>query len=153
MVESRWAITKVRPCYQVAEAILESWLPFGESEVASSRIRNRRSADDMAARNREPLALAPGELDRRARQRWCCNPRKAFGELIDAGNGNRRRETAPRSQRAGEDDVFADGAVEEKGFLQHHASWLRKLLSRTVERIYHRPPAPGPFGGWKARPS
>ena len=122
MVESRCAITNVvRPCMRYESPC---WIISSDSEsrleVASSRIRMRGSA--RMARAIEILCRCPPEsLTPRSPTMVSYFSGKAFGELVHAGDAAGAHDFFFAGVRPGKCHIFANRAVEQERFLQHHA--------------------------------
>ena len=69
----------------------------------------------------DALALAAGELDAALADDGVVLLFEVLGELVDAGDAAGFEDLLFGGVGAGEGDVFADGAVEQEGVLQHHA--------------------------------
>ena len=121
--------------HQVRKAFLNEGFGFGV-EAGGGFVENQdaRVGQDGAG-DGDALRLAAGELDAAFADDGVVLLFEAFGEFVDAGDAAGVENFVFGGVGAGEGDVFADGAVEEKGFLQDDAE-LGAVAesSRTVER-------------------
>src|ERR1039457_3590604 len=98
---------------------------FFSNFSANSSTRAMRQAvrisDLNGAGDGNALALSAGELDATLADDRLVLLLELFGKLIDAGDAAGGEDLLFGGMGTGEADVFADGAVEQKSVLQHHA--------------------------------
>ena len=111
----------VRPRIRSPKAALDHGLGLG-IERAGGFVENEDARlGQQSARDGEALPLAAGELDAALADNGVVALGKAFGELIHARGTAGKEELLITGIGAREQDVLADGAVEEKRLLQHYA--------------------------------
>ena len=115
-------------------------------DVASSRIRMRGSA--RIARAIETRCFWPaGKLHAAFADDRVVFLLEVFREFIDACDAARGENLFLGRVGSGERHVFANRAVEEKRFLQHHAELRAIGIQLHGGKIDRRPPARGRFDG------
>src|ERR1700736_818484 len=107
--------------HQEVEAALDQGFGLGV-ERAGGLVQDQdaRVGEDGPG-DREPLALAAGELDAAFADDGFVLVREALGELVDAGDAAGFKELGFGGIWPGKQDVLANGSVEEEGLLQDDA--------------------------------
>ncbi len=114
----------VRPCMRKAEAGLDHGFGLGVERTGGLVEDEDARVGEDGAGDGEALALAAGELDAALADDGVVPLGEALGELVDAGDAAGFHELLFGRVGAGEEDVLADGAVEEEGLLQDDAELL-----------------------------
>ena len=114
------------PLHQVGKALLDHSLRLGV-EAGGSFVQNENAGiGQNGARNRDPLALPAGQFHAALADDGVVLQLKLFREFIDAGDGAGAEQFLFGRVRLGERYVLANGSVEQKRILQHHAQ-LRSI--------------------------
>ena len=107
--------------HEVAEAVLDHRFGLGVERAGGLVEDEDARVGEDGAGDGEALALAAGELDAALADDGVVAFGEALGELVDAGDAAGLQELLLGGVGAREEDVLADGAVEEEGLLQDDA--------------------------------
>ncbi len=107
--------------HEEVEAVLDHGFGLGVEGAGGLVEDEDAGVGEDGAGDGDPLALAAGELDAALAYDGVVLLGKTLGELVDAGDAAGIYELLFGGVRAAEEDVFADGAVEEEGLLQDDA--------------------------------
>ena len=120
--DSRWeTITMVRPCAMCFRLALTSASLSGIERAGRFVQDQDAGIVDQGAGDRQPLALAAGEVGRALLDHRFVAVRQTLDELGGACQpGGVHRVGQGQAGTAGQ-DVFRDGAAEQEVFLQHDA--------------------------------
>ena len=110
--------------HEEVEAVLDHGFGLGV-EGAGGFVENEDArVGENGTGDGDALTLAAGEFDATLAYDGVVSLGEAFGELIDAGDAAGLHELFFGGLRARKQDILADGAIEEKGFLQDDAQLL-----------------------------
>ena len=115
--------------HEVAEAVLDHRFGLGVERAGGFVEDEDARVGEDGAGDGETLTLAAGELDAALADDGVVLLGEALGELVYAGDAAGFHELLFGGVGTAEEDVFADGAVEEEGLLQDDA----ELLAITAE--------------------
>ena len=109
------------PLHQLTEPGLDHGFGLGVERTGGLIENENARLGQQSAGDREPLALAAGELDAALADDGVVGIREALGKLVHAGRAAGEEKLLFGGVGARKEDVFADRAVEEKRLLQDHA--------------------------------
>ncbi len=110
--------------HEVVQAVLDEGFGFGVEGAGGFVEDEDAGVGEDGAGDGDALALAAGELDAALADDGVVLLREALGELVDAGDAAGFHDLLFGGLRAAEEDVLADGAVEEEGLLEDDAELL-----------------------------
>ena len=96
------------------------------------------------ARDRHALALSAGEFHAALPDDCVIAFRESFGKFIDARYAARVQDFFFRGKRPGKRHIFANRAVKQKRFLQHHSQTSAIGVEDARSRDRRHRPAHGP---------
>ena len=121
--------------HELVEAGLDHGLRFGVERAGGFVENEDARLGKKGAGDGEALALAAGELDAALADDGVVGFREALGELIDAGGAAGKEKLLFGGVGAGEEDVLADGAVEEERVLQDDAELRAEGVEVDVRKV------------------